>query len=491
MHRGFSSSAKILWKTARISTNFTFSTKYPKKKKPVQNNSKKPVMPARLMLDTKKPSKHDAKFALTSDIEAPNRKEKEFDNMGLLPQVVQGIQQGLGFKKPSPVQASCIPILLENRHEHLLCGSQTGSGKTVAYLAPLMHFIKEQELQVTPKSVPIQLVESMNDQGDLISNTNNLVQLRKMNRPRGLVLVPSRQLVEQVLQTAKSLSYHCKMRIVGIHGRTKHVKESLGSPIDILITTPLTLANLRQEYNLSISQVQRVVIDEADTLFDTKNQKDIIPLIQTLKAVAIKQQRSCPFLLVTATFPVTLKKALEHELGNVLKVTTANLHKTPSNLVQQFLKTGGSVTKQNLLLDVIKRSAVETNRMLIFCNRTTSVKEVEMFLKDRKIQVVTVSSGQEAADIKENLRVFLDPASNSQFMACVATDMASRGVDTTHVGHVVLYDFPQTAIDYIHRVGRTARFGRSGRATSLLTRKDIALAQTIQSAIHSRQPISQ
>jgi ATP-dependent RNA helicase DeaD len=160
-------------------------------------------------------------------------------------------------------------------------------------------------------------------------------------------------------------------------------------------------------------------------------------------------------------------------------------------LIQEFLRLDGSTTKDNMLTDVIKRASADTDRMIIFCNTVASVNHVHEFLVSKNIKSISMSSDNHPDQQKKDFAAYTDTEAEPGFMAMVATDMASRGVDTTLVGHVVLYDFPQTTIAYLHRVGRTARFDRKGRATSLLLRKDVPLAMNIRNALKSRSALSQ
>jgi superfamily II DNA/RNA helicase len=431
----------------RTSSNFTFATKYPRKH-----------VQSRLALE--KPSKKDT---LVKSL-ASTAVQQKFTEMALDDTLIQGLKH-CGFNSPSQIQQLMIPHILANPHKNVLCGSQTGSGKTLGYLLPLMHLLKEQERA----------------QDDLE---------RKRGRPRAVVLVPSRHLVEQVTSVAKGLSHFCKLRILGLHGRSKQVTTSLSSPVDILITTASTLQKLIGKQQLTLSMTSHYVLDEADTLFDSHFEEDVQPLLQHAKRVASTQNKTCSFILVTATFPKTLESALESEFSDISRLTASSLHRIPSNLKQDFMRLDGSTTKPNLLLEVIKRGSADTNRMMIFCNKKDTVETVYEHLQSKQIGSIKLSSMLPASETRKDFAKFVDPKANPEFMACVCTDMGSRGIDTTSVGHVVLYEFPTTVIDYIHRVGRTARFGRGGRATSLLMQKDLALASSIKQSAQNRKQLS-
>jgi superfamily II DNA/RNA helicase len=172
----------------------------------------------------------------------------------------------------------------------------------------------------------------------------------------------------------------------------------------------------------------------------------------------------------------------------LVRLTTASLHKTPNKLHQDFLLLGQSTTKDNLLIETLKRAVNDTNRILVFCNTQQSTDQVYNFLTTKKYPILKCSSKMQREDMEQSLKEFT--TKSEDLLVMVATDVASRGIDTTLVGQVILYDFPHTAIDYMHRVGRTARFGRPGRATSFVTKRDQMLANTIQDSIKSRRALS-
>ncbi|KAJ3365156.1 hypothetical protein HDU91_002304, partial [Kappamyces sp. JEL0680] len=153
-----------------------------------------------------------------------------------------------------------------------------------------------------------------------------------------------------------------------------------------------------------------------------------------------------------------------------------------------FVRLNQSTTKLNLLTETLRRIQ-DTLRILIFCNTQESADSVYQSLSSKAYPALLLASHVEKSQLEKNMRLFQDPAPASLQIA-VATDIASRGIDTVHVGHVILYDFPHTVIDYMHRVGRTGRFNRKGRATSFVTNRDVKLAEAIQAVVRSRKALS-
>lgn len=235
---------------------------------------------------------------------------------------------------------------------------------------------------------------------------------------------------------------------------------------------------------MSFSQLTRVVLDEADTLFDSSFLKDTQKIIDLVRSVESSSNVKIPVMMATATFPQTLNQATKSFKG-LVRLTTSTLHRTPSKLKQDFLRLGSSTTKSNMLLEVLKRIGKSTARVLVFCNTAAQTQLVHKFLEDKSYPVVKLVSNMTQQEQAKSLKRFSEET--DEFCIMVATDIASRGLDTTQVGQVLLYDFPHTVIDYMHRVGRTARFGRGGRATSFVTTKDVKLAEAIQMTMRKQQ----
>ena len=194
----------------------------------------------------------------------------------------------------------------------LLIGAQTGSGKTVGYLMGLMEILKLQEMEP---------VKDSNVSG--LTSQVGLALHRRLNRPRGIILVPNRELLIQITAVAKKMARECKLRIVGIHSKSKRIKEQLATPIDILITTPSAMT-LLQTMGIRLSKCSRIILDEADTLYDSSF------VDQTLKILESAQGLSIPQILVSATVPGYLKKYCPDHT----KILMPSLHKTPTTLKQ-------------------------------------------------------------------------------------------------------------------------------------------------------------
>ncbi|KAI9263417.1 P-loop containing nucleoside triphosphate hydrolase protein, partial [Phascolomyces articulosus] len=368
---------------------------------------------------------------------------------------------------PTEIQALTIPAILSTKDaRHILCAAETGSGKTLAYLVPTIHALKQKEQQQ--------------------KNSNK----RRLDRPRAIVLVPTRELVSQVLQTCKSLAHTVKFRSLALDGKTPRHRlvKDLERPVDVLITTPTTLRGYVADHTLSLSDVQFLIVDEADSLFDAGWGDDVQYVMKKIP----RDRQECKTVVVSATLPRSVHRTLDDLFGQegMLKITTPSLHRALPNLKQSFVdlqRFNGN--RQLALLDVLKKN-IKDEKTLVFCNTKHSAQLLQQWLASKEVDVFTLHKD---VDRKQTLGLFSgeiqpealeeEEAKKKNYNVLISTDIASRGIDTTFVDHVVLYDFPASMIDYLHRVGRTARAGRTGKATSLIGRKDRMIADRIKRSI--------
>lgn len=269
---------------------------------------------------------------------------------------------------------------------------------------------------------------------------------------------------------------------IGINSKTKGIATLLENPIDILVTTPSALRMMIRDYDVALTQLTRIVLDEADTLFDRNFLRETNDILEKARDVSSRREHPIPVMMVTATFPQTLNQATK-DMPDLIRLTTPTLHSIPTRIHQDFMRLNQSTTKANLLLETIRRIST-TKRVLVFCNTHESALEVYDGLVLKNIPSVILSSRIEQKELDLNLKAFT--ATTDSMLIAVSTDISSRGIDTTQVGHVIIHDFPHTVIDYMHRAGRTGRFGREGRVTSFITKRDVTLAEAIQATVKSR-----
>lgn len=395
-----------------------------------------------------------------------------FNELGLRPQVLNAALTGplkdVEDPQPTEIQALAIPkILHASAFRQFLCAAETGSGKTLAYLLPTMHELKVQEEKNS--------------------------RIRRLDHPRAIVLVPTRELVTQVLRTCKSLSHVAKLRaeqLTSRLSRSRLVDSLASSPIDILVTTPTSLLSHVEDGTLSMADVSHLIIDEADTLFDSGWGDECKQVLDTLNKIAEHRHLEQKVIIVSATLPRSVSTLLDQLFPKLVKITTPSLHKSLPNLKQSFVDlTRFKGNRQIGLLEVLKKN-IKDEKTLIFCNTKKSVELTHRFLQSKGIEALALYKDAPMSR-EETLRNFSLPAkamdgeeaTHERNNMLISTDIASRGVDTTFVNHVILYDFPSSVIDYLHRVGRTARAGRNGKATGLIGRKDKMMADRIQRGI--------
>ncbi|KAI8355085.1 P-loop containing nucleoside triphosphate hydrolase protein [Choanephora cucurbitarum] len=384
--------------------------------------------------------------------------QQTWHDLDLTDDTIKAIQTVLPDpSKPTEIQALAIPSLLNRRHRHVLVAAETGSGKTFAYLLPIIQMLKADEKRKTQ---------------------------RRLDHPRAIVLVPTRELVQQVTKSCKSLSHIVKCRAVGLEGRTSRhrVVETLASgPIDLLITTPTTLLNYEKDKTISLADTRYLMIDEADSLFDAGWGDDCRTIIQRVQKATEKAQVPEKIAIVSATLPKSVHSALDALFPSMVKMTTPSLHKALPNLKQSFVDLQRfQGNRQLALLEVLKKN-IKDDKTLVFCNTKKSVELVHKFLSSKNLEALALYKDA-PIDRTESLRLFATPVEEN-YNILISTDIASRGIDTTFVNHVILYDFPTSVVDYLHRVGRTARAGQVGKATSLIGRKDRMMSDRIRRSI--------
>jgi superfamily II DNA/RNA helicase len=262
--------------------------------------------------------------------------------------------------------------------------------------------------------------------------------------------------------------------------------------------------------------LKHLVIDEADSMFDSGFGTEVTKIVQQAKAVS-RTEGPVKITVVSATLPKKVSDTLDEILPGMLKITTPSLHKSLPGLHQTFLDLKPYFgNRPKAILDILAKQQLVQVRgsdgkrrkenTLIFCNTKHSCELLHEHLKSNKVHGVLGVLHGDTANRDEILHRFTDddfvppvPASQKSSASLttaaggkilISTDIASRGIDTTSVQHVVLYDFPVTIVDYLHRVGRTARGGRGGRATSLVGRKDRNLAERIMIGIRLGKVLS-
>ncbi len=362
----------------------------------------------------------------------------EFTEFNLCQQVQDGVQS-LGFKNPTPIQEMAIPIIMAGKD--LIGNAQTGTGKTAAFLLPILHRISE--------------------------NPSPGVKC--------LILAPTRELVKQIDEQIDGLGYFtgvssCTIYGGGIGGEIwEKQKTGLQEGVDIVVATPGRLiAHLRMGY-VSFSGLDIFVLDEADKMLDMGFLPDIEEIIRALPA---KRQN----LMFSATMPPKIEALARTQLHNPehIKIQVSK----PSEKITQRIFLIHDKNKIPLLTSILKK--LEFKSLVIFTSTRSTVGEIVKNLKRAGLQAEGISSDLEQSKREEMVLNF----KNNKFNILVATDVMSRGIDIDDISHVMNFDMPPDPEDYVHRIGRTARgTSNSGVAISFVNAQDMGRLLSVERLI--------
>ncbi len=350
-----------------------------------------------------------------------------FEELKLAPAILDAVREQ-GYEHPTPIQAEAIPAVLEG-HD-LLAGAQTGTGKTAAFTLPLLHRL--QDGWEAPK--------------------------RGQSRPvRALVLAPTRELAAQVEESVKTYGKHLKLKSAAIFGGVgmNPQIEKISKGVDILVATPGRLLDLADQGHLDLSQVQVLVLDEADRMLD-------MGFIHDVKKVLRLLPQSKQSLLFSATFSDEIK-----ELANGLLRSPKHIQVTPPNTTVQRIKQTihpvGRGKKKALLVHIIEQH--NWSQVLVFVRTKFGANNVAEYLNKHGVTAMALHGNKSQTARTQALAGF----KTGEIRALVATDLAARGIDIDDLPHVVNYEIPNVCEDYVHRIGRTGRAGAEGEAVSLVS----------------------
>lgn len=343
--------------------------------------------------------------------------------------------------RPTEIQARAIPALLGGRS--IVGIAETGSGKTLAYALPAMHHIKS--LEIT---------------GDAITLSA---------RPRALVVVPTRELGEQVTKAFKPFTHTTRLRVRSVLGgtTTEVAKRGLAGAFEILVATPGRLVQMLERRLVDLDDVQMLILDEADQMLDHGFLPDVTRIIQ-----ASPQKRQ--LALFSATVSPAVEKLIADLFSGAEVIRSAGSHRVVPTLttLQQLVIDG----QRFPLLERLLKKKVEGGTIL-FTNTREQCDKLADQLAAAKIACVIYRGEMDKVERRQNLKLFREGAVD----LLVSTDLASRGLDVDHVGRVINYHLPQQMENYLHRVGRTARAGRPGLVVNFVTERDAPLVSQLES----------
>ncbi|MCR4939235.1 MAG: DEAD/DEAH box helicase [Treponemataceae bacterium] len=368
----------------------------------------------------------------------------DFTEFNLHESLMKGIEKA-GYKTCTPVQEQVLKAGLTG--DDLYVQSQTGTGKTAAYLTLMLQ---------------------------------QLLTVEELKGKKALIMVPTRELAVQVEEEAKMLAQDTELKTGSFYGGVGYEKQTslLKKNVDILVGTPGRVIDLEESGTMNLSQVAFLVVDEADRMFDMGFYPDLRKLIKVLPATDRRQT-----MLFSATLNTYVKNLAWEYTEDAKEITIEPEHITIEEIDQVILHVS-SDDKMKLLLGILKNEKPKS--VIIFCNTKRSCEVIAKRLKMNEIEAEFI-----IGDLPQSKRLkVLESFKQGELNCLVATDVAARGIDVNDLEMVVNYDLPNEAENYVHRIGRTARAGKSGKAYTLCSEQDVYNLPAIERYVGNAIPAS-
>jgi len=362
-----------------------------------------------------------------------------FRDFGFDEQIMEGLDS-IGFETPTPIQKQIIPYIMQGRD--VIGCAQTGTGKTAAYLLPVLHRI-------------------INNPVDGVNT---------------IIISPTRELAIQIAQALEGLSYFVNISSLAVYGGTdgkewEQQKRALSSGVDIVVATPGKLISFLNMDIIPVSNLQHLILDEADRMLDMGFVDDIMKIISYLP-----EKRST--FLFSATMPSRIRDLSHRILKDPFEINIA-VSKPAAGILQAAYLTYDS-QKLQVLTQLIRGRDLPS--VLIFASTKSKVKSITRELLSSGFQVADIHSDLEQSEREKVLLRFR----TRSLQMLVATDVLSRGIDIENISLVLNYDVPHDAEDYVHRVGRTARAEQTGIAITFVNETDMFRFSKIEKLIESK-----
>ena len=366
-----------------------------------------------------------------------------FEDLPLSEDILDALYD-MRFETCSPIQEQCIPHLLENKD--LVGIAQTGTGKTAAYLLPILTLVQNEE------------------------HPHDAVNC--------LIMAPTRELAKQIEQALQGFAYYMNISCAAIYGgndgiRYEQERRSLQQGADIVIATPGRLISHLQLGTLDLSRTTHFIIDEADRMLDMGFAEDIQTIVKQLP-----QQRQT--ILFSATMPDKIRQLSKSITNNPVEVNIAI--SKPAETIEQSVFICHEADKLKIIASLFKDTKPE--RVIVFSSSKQKVKELYLNMVRLKFNVAQMHSDLVQADRDKTMQQF----KARQIDMLIATDIVARGIDIDDITMVINYDTPHDAEDYIHRIGRAGRAGRAGKAVTLVTKEDYYRLVAIEELLEKEVP---
>lgn len=353
-----------------------------------------------------------------------------FEQFSLHPRLNAGIDAA-GFEQPTPIQQQAIPQILAGRD--VLGLAQTGTGKTAAFMLPIL-----QRMMTGPRG-----------------------------RVRALILAPTRELAEQIREASEQLGQQTKTRTISIYGGVGKGPQlsALRRGAEIVVACPGRLLDHLGEGDIDLSQVEVLVLDEADRMCDMGFLPDVRRIIKQLP----KQRQT---LFFSATMPDDIRTLAREILDNPVTVQVDMT--APAKTVSHALYPITNGLKKRLLLEILAKTP--TGRVLVFTRTKRRARNLARDLEKEKYRVAALQGNMTQNRRQQAMNGFRD----GKYDILVATDIAARGIDVAEISHVINFDMPDTVDAYTHRIGRTGRAEETGEAYTFVTADDEALVRAVE-----------
>jgi len=357
-----------------------------------------------------------------------------FSDLGLTPELVRAVAEK-GYTTPTPIQRAAIPAVLAGRD--VLAGAQTGTGKTAAFVLPILQQLATQSGRL----------------------------------PRALVLTPTRELAAQVAESARAYGRHVKVRTLVVFGGVseKPQIEALRNGCDLLVATPGRLLDLAERGLLDLGQVRCCVLDEADRMLD-------MGFIHAIRRILKLLPRERQTLMFSATYSADIRTLAARSLRDPLTVEVAPRN-AAAERIEQHVYLVPQEHKRDLLVHLIDSG--NWHQVLVFTRTKHGANRLTQALVAAGVRAAAIHGNKSQTARTHALSDF----KQNRITALVATEVAARGLDIIELPHVVNFDLPNVPEDYVHRIGRTARAGGSGSAISLVAPAEVPLLKDIEKVL--------
>lgn len=368
---------------------------------------------------------------------------------------LQQALQGLGFTTPTPVQEQSIPAALEGKD--LLVSSQTGSGKTAAFLLPTLNALANQDTFVPFKE-----------------------RMKAVTQPTILVISPTRELAQQVCQDAIAFVRHMKgVRIAAIMGGMpfgKQIQQLKGA--QVVVATPGRLLDLVNRRQIKLDKVDSLIVDEADRMLDLGFSEDL----EAIGDLAANRKQT---LMFSATFAPRIITLAERMMNEPERIAIETGHSTNTDITQTLHWTDGFEHKKKLLTHWLNEEDVD--QAVVFASTQEDTDMLAEELAEAGLSVVALHGAMPQTVRNRRLRSIRE----GRAKILVATDVAARGLDVPTISHVINFGLPMKNEDYVHRIGRTGRAGRTGKAITLATYRERGKIRALEDFLEARLNVSE